>query len=216
MNRLKFDPYRHKDENQRLDQSILDTMTSMCCKRCCDIVQWKVDFGKYQPQDRPRKCNLCEQKLVAIAYHRICQECAKQTIRCAKCQKPPSLTDEGIGEGSSSGEDDDDDDGDRRVAMKATAQSHAVAGRQGKTVEDALMKYMFVYTPDSDEEFHAYQGLDYRRLKVYKRRLSAMKEKEEQNALRERERRTLLRQQRKQHKGEGGDADGDYDSDEVM
>lgn len=200
MNREKFNPYRHKDENQRLDSSILDTMTSLCCKRCCDIIQWKADFGKYQHMDRPKRCNVCGEKKVAIAYHRVCQQCAKDAILCAKCQKRPKLD----GSAEEGKPDDSDNDSDEpRKAAAAPPDDHALA------------KYLFVNELDSDEEFHPYRGIDIRRLKQYKKRMTAMREKMERDQLRERERRTILRNLKKQQK-DGGDNGDDIDSDEEM
>lgn len=203
MNREKFNPYRHKDENQRLDQSILDTMTSFCCKRCCDIIQWKVDFGKYICLDRPRKCNLCSEKRVAIAYHHICQECAKENIRCAKCQKPPPRFDVAGGEAQS--RDDDVTESDEETNRQAEGNP------AGASSESVLAQYLFVNELDSDEEFHSLRGLDIRRLKQYKKRLTALREKEERDQLRERERRTVLRKLKKEGKdaNEGAEIDSD-------
>lgn len=209
-NREKFNPYRHKDENDKIHISVLETMTSLCCKRCCDIIQWKVDFGKYQHLERPRRCNGCSEKTVAISYHHICQECAKKAIVCAKCQKPPKF--EGMAadgakrpqEEASDSESSDDDDKDE------------VGAEPKKPLSESLLKYVFVDEPISDEEFAAYRGLDARRLVQYKRKVQAMIEKEKRSNLRERERRTVLR---KLKKAEGADAGAevmDFDSDEEM
>jgi hypothetical protein len=203
-NREKFNPYRHKDENDKVHVSVLDTMTSLCCKRCCDIIQWKVDFGKYLHLERPRRCNGCSEKTVAISYHHICQECAKKAIVCAKCQKPPKF-EMMAAEAEKRVEDSDSESEEQDEGGEAVK----------KSLPESLLKYTFVDEVVSDEEFAAYRGLDVRRLVQYKRRVQAMLEREKRGNLRERERRTVLR---KLKKAEGGDAgeEVDFDSDEEM
>jgi hypothetical protein len=203
-NREKFNPYRHKDENDKVHVSVLDTMTSLCCKRCCDIIQWKVDFGKYLHLERPRRCNGCSEKTVAISYHHICQECAKKAIVCAKCQKPPKF-EMMASEAGKRVEDSDEESEEQEEGGEAVK----------KSLPESLLKYTFVDEVVSDEEFAAYRGLDVRRLVQYKRRVQAMLEREKRGNLRERERRTVLR---KLKKAEGGDVgeEVDFDSDEEM
>lgn len=135
-NREKFNPYRHKDVHEQLHSSILDTMTSLCCKRCCDTIQWKVDFGKYHKKlnDRnqvvqPKRCNACGERKLAIAFHHICQECAKAKIVCAKCQRKPKLSaegkvveEEGEDEDRDEEEGEEEDDEERLVDKNATRQ----------------------------------------------------------------------------------------------
>lgn len=211
-NREKFNPYRHKDENQRVHVSVLDTMTSLCCKRCCDIIQWKVDFGKYLHLERPRRCNGCSEKTVAISYHRICQECAKKAIVCAKCQKPPKF-ESGAQENSNAHVEQSDEDID---SDEEEREEGADGAPRNKPIPESLLKYNFVDEVNSDEEFAAYRGLDIRRLTQYKKKVQAMLEKEQRGKLRERERRTVLR---KLKKAGGGDEDAgevDFDSDEEM
>jgi hypothetical protein len=187
-NRERFNPYKYKDDDQKLHSSILDTMTSMCCKRCCDIIQWKVDFGKYTHLERPRKCNGCGEKSVAIAYHHICQICAKKAMVCAKCQHPPKFD---LKPDGTAQELPNSGDSDSQCSEEETA-----AGK-GPRCPSTILQYAFVNELDSDEEFQPLRGLDIRRLKQYKRRVQAMQEREERNNLRERERRTILRKQKK-------------------
>ncbi|XP_059049205.1 uncharacterized protein C9orf85 homolog [Achroia grisella] len=58
------------------------------CKRCKDILEWKIKFKKYKPLSAARKCVGCEQKTVKYAYHLLCDNCATEKGVCAKCCKP--------------------------------------------------------------------------------------------------------------------------------
>ncbi|XP_026764517.1 uncharacterized protein C9orf85 homolog [Galleria mellonella] len=58
------------------------------CKRCKDILEWKIKFKKYKPLTAPRKCVDCEQKSIKYAYHLLCSNCALKKTVCAKCCKP--------------------------------------------------------------------------------------------------------------------------------
>ncbi|CAH0600497.1 unnamed protein product [Chrysodeixis includens] len=58
------------------------------CKRCKDIIEWKIKFKKYKTLTAPRKCVGCEQKTVKYAYHLLCSKCALDKKTCAKCCKP--------------------------------------------------------------------------------------------------------------------------------
>jgi hypothetical protein len=201
MNRTKYDPNKYKDSHEQLDQSWIDVMTSLCCRRCCDQLQWKVDYGKYTPLELPRKCNGCNQKTIAIAFHHLCQECSKETAKCAKCQKlfgPIGIAlaeEKRLSNPNAIIEDRSDEETDRNDA--------------------ALARYAFVDAPITDEEFKHLQGLDIRRLVQRKTKQRALDEKEARNNLRERERRTIVRVERKKAElEEQGIEDSDHD--EVM
>lgn len=58
------------------------------CKRCKDIIEWKIKYKKYKTLTAPRKCVTCEQKTVKYAYHLMCTQCANDKQICAKCCKP--------------------------------------------------------------------------------------------------------------------------------
>ncbi|KAH9634042.1 hypothetical protein HF086_001244 [Spodoptera exigua] len=58
------------------------------CKRCKDILEWKIKYKKYKPLTAPRKCVGCEQKTIKHAYHMLCTKCALEKTLCAKCCKP--------------------------------------------------------------------------------------------------------------------------------
>lgn len=55
------------------------------CKRCKDIIEWKIKYKKYKPLTAPRKCVGCDEKAVKHAYHLLCGKCASQKNVCAKC-----------------------------------------------------------------------------------------------------------------------------------
>lgn len=62
------------------------------CKRCKDILDWKIKYKKYKPLTAPRKCVGCDQKTVKHAYHMLCKPCAKEKNVCAKCCKKPEVS----------------------------------------------------------------------------------------------------------------------------
>lgn len=61
------------------------------CKRCKDIIEWKIKYKKYKPLSAPRKCVGCEQKTVKHAYYLLCIICATEKNACAKCCKPMEI-----------------------------------------------------------------------------------------------------------------------------
>ncbi|KAF5218284.1 hypothetical protein ECC02_008784 [Trypanosoma cruzi] len=196
MNKVKFDPYRFKVNDQKLPPVVLAFMTSLCCRRCCDILQWKVDYGKYIPLERQRKCNCCQERTVTIAYHHICQRCATERARCAKCQKPPTLGNSMTG--TENRGDDTNAEGNANADIREQEEEEeedeaAEAMSAGMPKGELSGKYVFVDQEDSDEEFWPLRGLDIRQLKQRKKELARLQEKDRVCRLRERERRTVLR-----------------------
>eukprot|EP00796_Vickermania_ingenoplastis_P007212 gene7212-5069_t len=169
-NATKFDPNKYKLEKERVPEEVIEKMTSLCCRRCCEIINWKLDYGKYEPLQRARKCNICSEKKVSLAYHRICQECAEVNCVCAKCQKPPGV--------SANTEESDIDD-------------EVESEQKGSELKETS-KYSFV-DEVGDAQLAHLQGLD-RRL-LLKRLKQEKFESDQKNLLklRERERRTVLR-----------------------
>ncbi|ORC93480.1 uncharacterized protein TM35_000013570 [Trypanosoma theileri] len=219
MNKVKFDPYRYKLDDQKIPAAVISTMTSLCCRRCCDILQWKVDYGKYIPLERYRKCNCCHEKTVALSYHHICQKCAMETGRCAKCQKPPivgvTTTDadngkenehevNGLRKRKEESDDDDDDDDDDDECY-----NYDVDGEEYVAKDDAPSKYAFVDQEDSDEEFKPLRGLDIRQVKNKKVAAQRQQESDRVARLRERERRTVLRRAAQESMGDAEPEDSD-------
>ncbi|XP_030751104.1 uncharacterized protein C9orf85 homolog [Sitophilus oryzae] len=71
------------------------------CKRCKDIIEWKIKYKKYKPLSQPKKCVKCGNKSVKRAYNIMCLDCAHKLGVCAKCgqskeiiQSPPSEQDQ--------------------------------------------------------------------------------------------------------------------------
>ncbi|CAL4204013.1 unnamed protein product, partial [Meganyctiphanes norvegica] len=57
------------------------------CKRCHDVIQWKITYKKYKPLTVPKKCTKCEQKTIKDAYHIVCIPCGQMHNICCKCGK---------------------------------------------------------------------------------------------------------------------------------
>ena len=67
-------------------ESIKHTHVAGLCKRCTEIIEWKIKYGKYKPLTVPKKCLCCGMKSVTRAYFSLCKECADGKRCCAKCQ----------------------------------------------------------------------------------------------------------------------------------
>ncbi|KAG5493834.1 hypothetical protein JKF63_01666 [Porcisia hertigi] len=177
-NKTKYNPNRYKLEKDRISRETEFAMTSLCCRRCCEIIQWKVDFGKYTLQEQSRRCNLCHENKVVYAYHRICQHCAEREAVCAKCQKHPSAS---TAAPEAEVSDDDSDRGSSKGGVGSLEQPREQS------------KYAFVdFSPD-DEEHRRLTGLNTRILQQKLRRQREADARDSLGTLRERERRTALR-----------------------
>ncbi|XP_013195419.2 uncharacterized protein C9orf85 homolog [Amyelois transitella] len=66
------------------------------CKRCKDIIDWKIKYKKYKPLTAPRKCVGCEQKAIKYAYHLLCTKCVTEKNVCAKCCKPVEIEEKDV------------------------------------------------------------------------------------------------------------------------
>ncbi len=75
---------RYKDHLIDIQEN---TPKDKLCKRCYEIIDWKLKFGKYKKLRTPRKCQFCQRKLVCKAYRHICDICAQEKKACAKCMK---------------------------------------------------------------------------------------------------------------------------------
>ncbi|AAZ10963.1 hypothetical protein, conserved [Trypanosoma brucei brucei TREU927] len=210
MNKVKFDPYRYKLDDEKVPASVLARMTSLCCRRCCDILQWKVDYGKYAQLQRRKKCNHCGENSISHAYHHICQTCAATLRCCAKCQKPPGTPYEATTM-ESSGEDteDCDSEGDPHGDASVPRQGGGTGAMPVK--RSSCSNFLFVDREDSDEDLKPLRGLDIRQLKASKQANVRQQERERLGRLRERERRTILR---RSAKGPGCDDEDDDSIDE--
>ena len=67
-------------------KSISATELSGLCKRCTEILEWKIKYGKYRALSVPKKCVKCGMKSVTRAYFLLCKDCATELHCCARCQ----------------------------------------------------------------------------------------------------------------------------------
>ncbi len=63
-----------------------ETSLHNLCNHCYEIVNWKLQFGKYKKLTQPAKCNICQMKSIVNNYRNICDPCAKTNKKCSKCQ----------------------------------------------------------------------------------------------------------------------------------
>lgn len=84
-NRTKFKNDLHDTSSKTKLINSLD-ITGVC-KRCKDIIEWKIKYKKYKPLTAPKKCVHCEGKSVKHAYHVMCTPCSRTRNACAKCLK---------------------------------------------------------------------------------------------------------------------------------
>ncbi|KAK3886600.1 hypothetical protein Pcinc_009248 [Petrolisthes cinctipes] len=92
VNRVR--PQKYKNviafKNNRYDSSkrikmINDKEIAEVCKKCQDIIAWKVKYRKYKPLSQPKTCIKCHNKSVKDAYYNVCLPCAKNLEVCCKC-----------------------------------------------------------------------------------------------------------------------------------
>ncbi|KAK3585293.1 hypothetical protein CHS0354_040239 [Potamilus streckersoni] len=55
------------------------------CRRCKDIIDWRIKYKKYKPLTQAKKCVKCLQKTVKEAYNIMCEKCSISLEVCAKC-----------------------------------------------------------------------------------------------------------------------------------
>ncbi|KAL3865957.1 hypothetical protein ACJMK2_043301 [Sinanodonta woodiana] len=55
------------------------------CRRCKDIIDWKIKYKKYKPLTQAKKCVKCLQRTVKEAYNIMCEKCSLTLELCAKC-----------------------------------------------------------------------------------------------------------------------------------
>lgn len=71
-----------------------NVMLGGVCKKCKDIIDWKIKYKKYKPLTVPKKCTKCLQKRIKQAYYTICIQCAKERKICAKCGEKSEIVEE--------------------------------------------------------------------------------------------------------------------------
>ena len=80
-NDFKFKHNKGSKKTEKLKQAPLDLL----CKRCYEILKWRIEYRKYKPITTPHKCNQCSMKTIVKAYRTICDACAKRDKKCSKC-----------------------------------------------------------------------------------------------------------------------------------
>lgn len=93
-----------------------------CCKRCKEVIEWKIKYNKYKPLTRPKKCVKCLQKNVTNSYFIICQNCIESQNLCGKCASVPPT--------ESSAESSD------AVASEINTKSSITSGKRKPEEED--------------------------------------------------------------------------------
>lgn len=58
------------------------------CKRCFDIIDWKLKYGKFKKLKVPGRCQKCNNKCVLKSYRHNCDPCSEKLKICSKCSKP--------------------------------------------------------------------------------------------------------------------------------
>lgn len=61
------------------------------CKRCQEVITWKIKYKKYKLLSQPKTCCRCHQKTIKDAYHVLCIACAKDLDVCCKCGKKEEI-----------------------------------------------------------------------------------------------------------------------------
>uniref|UniRef100_A0A6T6VFD4 Uncharacterized protein n=1 Tax=Bicosoecida sp. CB-2014 TaxID=1486930 RepID=A0A6T6VFD4_9STRA len=89
--------FKH-NKNSKKTKKILGIDHHGLCSRCSEIIEWKKKYRKYKPLKAPKKCNGCDRRSIAKAYHTLCDDCARSRSVCAKCGKNPADDETGEGE----------------------------------------------------------------------------------------------------------------------
>lgn len=79
--------FKH-NKNSMLTRKIAKCPIDKMCKRCTEIIEWRIDYRKYKPLTNPARCNMCQGKCIYKAYRTICDNCAVSKGLCAKCAEP--------------------------------------------------------------------------------------------------------------------------------
>ncbi len=88
--------YKH-NTNSKKTAKIAGIVHSGICDRCTDKIEWKKKFRKYKPLiGRSTKCRQCNMLAITLAYHILCNACAKSKGTCPMCNeaKPIKVVDE--------------------------------------------------------------------------------------------------------------------------
>ena len=154
-----------------------NTPLDKLCKRCSEQLQWRLDYRKYKPLDKAKKCHKCTKPFVLKAYRTICDICAVKdkkdgVLLCTKCCHNVKIMDqfgivgsEKYGKGQYARVDrptkKDDAKLEKEIAeveealseYKLRARRHVERKIQNGEVRFSHTKKVFVYTGDEDREF---------------------------------------------------------------
>ena len=76
---------KNKVDHEKL---VKETPLYNLCSRCVDIIEWKLQYGKYKKLTRPASCLKCNMKKIFSNYRSLCNPCAEKEKLCAKCSQP--------------------------------------------------------------------------------------------------------------------------------
>lgn len=88
-NKTAFKNTLHDTSRRTLQMNSMDI--TEVCKRCQDVIAWKVKYKKYKPLTQPKTCTNCHQKNIKDAYHTVCLNCSKELQVCCKCGKKEEI-----------------------------------------------------------------------------------------------------------------------------
>ncbi|XP_042881068.1 uncharacterized protein C9orf85 homolog [Penaeus japonicus] len=78
-------------DTSKKTRKINSTEIAEVCKRCQEIIEWKIRYKKYKPLTQAKTCTKCHQKTVKDAYHTVCIPCASKIEVCCKCGKKEEI-----------------------------------------------------------------------------------------------------------------------------
>jgi hypothetical protein len=88
-------PQKHQNKTTykvQFKQHLIDlqenTPKDHLCKRCYEIIDWKLKYGKYKKLTVPGKCQKCQKKNILKSYRHNCEGCSSEFKICSKCSKP--------------------------------------------------------------------------------------------------------------------------------
>ncbi|XP_054439239.1 uncharacterized protein C9orf85 homolog [Pteronotus mesoamericanus] len=84
---FKNDKFVKSVQTKKINEKLHDGV----CRRCKEVLEWRVKYSKYKPLSKPKKCVKCLQKTVKDSYHIMCRPCACELEVCAKCGKKEDI-----------------------------------------------------------------------------------------------------------------------------
>jgi hypothetical protein len=152
-NKVAWVPAR-ADKHNTLKKIMAALPNSGVCQKCHDIIEWKKQYGKYKPLKVPAKCVGCSQRTVELAYHVICQDCARSRRACAKCQEamPAIKHTEERERLPDAAELAEMNERQRRAALRKIAKAKKAAKEARRNAEGAALDDEDEPGPEEDEE----------------------------------------------------------------